>query len=76
MPSSAGSQILCKLSSYIQTQGTFRFFFFFFFDVPRSSWDLSSPTRDRTRAPEVEAWSPNCWIAREFPRFLTKDLAA
>ena len=24
---------------------------FFFLAVPRSMWDLSSPTRDRTRAP-------------------------
>ena len=25
-------------------------FFFFFFATPRSLWDLSSPTRDRTQA--------------------------
>ena len=35
--------------------------------MPCSMEDLSSPTRDQTRAPAVEAWSPNHWTAREFP---------
>lgn len=34
-------------------------------------WDLSSPTssptRDRTHVPAVEAWNPNQWTAREIP---------
>ena len=34
-------------------------------------WDLSSPTssptRDRTHIPAVEAWNPNQWLARETP---------
>ena len=29
--------------------------------------DASSPTRDQTRAPAVEAWSLNHWTARDMP---------
>ena len=29
--------------------------------------DLSSPPRDRTRVPAVEAWSPNSWTTRDVP---------
>jgi len=29
-------------------------------------WALSSPTRDQTHAPAVEAWSHNHWKSREF----------
>ena len=32
---------------------------------PRGTWDLSSPTRDRTCTPCTERWSPNHWTARE-----------
>ena len=32
-----------------------------------SMWDLSSPTRDQTHAPAVEAWRLNHWTAREVP---------
>ena len=35
--------------------------------------DLSSPTRDRTRALAVEALSPNHWTAREIPMFFLKN---
>ena len=35
--------------------------------------DLSSPTRDWTHAPAVEAWSPNHWTTREFPMSLSFD---
>ena len=37
-------------------------------------WDLSSPTRDRTRAPAEEAWSLNHWTSREVPLFLSLNL--
>ena len=30
--------------------------------------DLSSLARDWTQVPAVEAWSPNHWTSREFPR--------
>ena len=33
---------------------------------PHSMWDLSSPTRDWSLPPVVEAWSPNHWTARKF----------
>ena len=39
----------------------------FSFTAPCSMQDLSSSTRDRTRAPAVEALSPKHWTAREFP---------
>ena len=39
-----------------------------FVAVPRGLQDLSSLTRDRTRAPAVKVLSPNHWTAREFPR--------
>ena len=32
-------------------------------------WDLSSPTRDRTRTPGIGRWSLNYWTAREVPVF-------
>ena len=34
---------------------------------PRGMWDLSSPTRDRTRTPCIGRRSLNHWIAREVP---------
>ena len=34
---------------------------------PRGMWDLSSPTRDRTRIPCIVKWSPNHWTTREVP---------
>ena len=38
-------------------------------------WDISSPTKDRTLAPEVEVWSLNHWITREVPYiYLLKSL--
>ena len=36
--------------------------------MPRSMRDLSSPTKDRTRALALEAWSLNHWTAREVPK--------
>ena len=37
---------------------------------PRSMWDLSSPTN--STPPAVEAWSLNCWTAREVPEGVCK----
>ena len=34
---------------------------------PRGMWDLSSPTRDRTRTPCIGRQSLNHWTAREVP---------
>ena len=34
---------------------------------PRGMWDLSSPTRDRTRNPCIGRQSLNHWTAREVP---------
>ena len=46
--------------------------FFFSFEMR----DLSSPTRDGTCTPAVEAWSLNHWTAREVPTlFIFKALA-
>ena len=42
--------------------------FFYFLAMLRGMWDLSSPTRDRTCALALEAWSLNHWTAREVPR--------
>ena len=41
--------------------------FFFFFATPLSLQDLSSLTRDWTRATAVEVRSPNHWTTREAP---------
>lgn len=35
------------------------FLSFFFWATPHSLWNLSSPTRDRTRALTVQVWGPN-----------------
>ena len=35
--------------------------------LPRSMWDLSSPTRDRTCIPCIGRWIPDHWTTREFP---------
>ena len=55
---STGSQ---RVGHYWATN-TFTFFF-----MPLGLWDLSSPTRDWTRASAVKALSPNRWTTREFP---------
>ena len=55
---------------------SFFFYFFFFWAVPHGLRDLSSPTRDQTRALAVRAQSPNHWTTMEVPRFLEdKDFA-
>ena len=41
--------------------------FWFWFIFGHNVRDLSSLTRDRTRAPKVEAWSTNHWPTREVP---------
>ena len=40
--------------------------------MPHGMWDLSSLTRDRTGAPEVETRGLNHWIASEFPQVILK----
>ena len=45
----------------------FLLFIYLFSFWPCSMWDPSSPTRDQTRAPAVEAQSLNYWTAREVP---------
>ena len=48
----------------------------FFWPHHSALWDPSSPTRvPNLGPPAVEAWSPNHWTAREFPkiRFLKRD---
>ena len=44
----------------------------FFLSTPHGLRDLSSPTSVRTRAPALEAQSPNHWTTREFPKFFLK----
>ena len=46
----------------------------FFLAIPCVLWDLSSPTRDRTRALALKALSPNHWTDREFPGLLNFGL--
>ena len=38
-----------------------------FFAMLCGKWDLSSPTKDYTHAPALEAWSLNHWTARRVP---------
>ena len=45
------------------------FIYLYFLAAPRSTWDLSSPTRDQTHAPAWEVQSLNHWTAREVPTF-------
>ena len=40
---------------------------FFFLAAPHSMWNLSSLTRDRTRAPCIGRRILNHWITREIP---------
>ena len=40
---------------------------FFFLAGPHGTWDLSSPSGDRTKASAWEAQSLNHWTAREVP---------
>ena len=65
-------KVALKHASYCFTSITLPFHtehtFFFFLAVPRSMWDLSSPTRDRTHTPALEVWSLNHWTAMEVPR--------
>ena len=39
-----------------------------FLAMPCSVQDLSSPTRDGTQVPALEAWSLKNWTAREVPK--------
>ena len=48
----------------------FILFCFILLAMPCGMWDLSSPTKDRTQAPCLEAWSLNHWTAREAPQLL------
>ena len=49
-----------------------KYFFLFFLAAPCSGlWDLSSLTRDPTRAPAVKVRSPNHWTARELPKIFS-----
>ena len=41
--------------------------FFFFSTISCGLQDLSSPTKDGTPTPAVEAQSPNHWTTRDFP---------
>ena len=43
------------------------FFIFNFLTMPRGVQDPSSPTRDQTRDPAVEALSLNHWTTKEVP---------
>ena len=43
----------------------------YLFFWPHNMWDLSSPTRDRTRPPAVEVQGLNYWTAREIPALLS-----
>ena len=45
-------------------------FSYFFCPHMHGMRDPTSLSRDQTRAPEVEAWSPNHWTAREIPNLL------
>ena len=45
----------------------FYLFIYLFLTVPHSMQDLSSPTRDHTHAPTMEAWIPNHRTARVSP---------
>ena len=49
-------------------------FFFFFPATPYGLQDLSSPTRDQTQTLAVKAPSPNHWTAREFPKWIFKEV--
>ena len=51
-------------------------FFFFSPATPSSLWDVSSLTRDRTRAPGSESMSPNHWTSREVPGVLSIEAMA
>lgn len=35
--------------------------------MPRGMWALSSPARELSCTPAVEAWSTNCWASRGVP---------
>ena len=39
----------------------------FFFAMLCGKWDLSSPSKDYTHAPALQAWSLNHWTARRVP---------
>lgn len=41
------------------------FYLFVFLATWRRMWDLSSPTKDRTRSPAVEMQSFNHWTVKE-----------
>ena len=58
-----------QVLGWIWTRAFFLFvlFFLLFWGMPLCMWDPSSPTRDWTRAPALEARSLNHWTTREVP---------
>ena len=71
-PAQRPKEIVRKDHTFSSSSPTLAFLynpFFFFLAEPRSMCDLSSPTWDGTRAPWLEAWSPNHWTAREVPLY-------
>ena len=61
----AESQTLARPA---ELESSLLFLFWFFLVAPCGLWDLSSPTRDRTRAMTMKAWNPNQKATRELPR--------
>ena len=49
------------------------FLFLFFGAVPRSMWDLSSPTGIEPTLSALKAWSRNHWTARAAPDRVSLD---
>ena len=58
--------LLLRFDSFPRMAHRTHFSVFSFLATPRSLWDLSSPTRDRTWALAAKAPSPDHWTAREF----------
>ena len=53
-----------KLLIHFQ-QSSQKLFLNYFLATPLCIWDLSSPTRDQTRAPLMEVQSPHHWTTKE-----------
>lgn len=60
--------VLCRYSLMnIATLLIFPPQYFVLFGQARGIWDLSSSARGRAMPPAVKAWSPNHWMAMDFP---------
>ena len=71
LPLEAAHSIFISLGLFLKIY--YYYYYYYYLAVPRSLWNLSSPTRDQTVPSAVKVLSPNHCTAREFPLCLLES---